>query len=501
MFFGGNNGVLGAPIQQQGVNELQGYERRMNPGQGRVLSSNPMSYGQPGMQLTPQTNPFNPGQPPPAGMTPPVSGGPVTAPLPQGAGGMPVPAGATPPFNPGESGVPDATAPDTGDPVVDGMLQNGMLPTSIPLKSEMSLGQKMSALGMVLSAAGTPQFGQVAGTVNAGIMQRTQGIEKYNRDLMALTKPRTVQKEINNQLFEATIQPSYKYNPDTNSLDQLPPSPSPEWTQVLDARDTPEEPKREIKTDGNGNQRYVDDGSYVFDDQIPNPDALKTMTSEARGTTARYVNELYEKRIAPIEDALDKADKAVSYADVFYEKNEKGELKSTKAQRTQADRALIKAVEKLWDENSAVLQGEFESAESAQDIITQLQRGADPTSGEVLGDEARAAMLDIIQRASGDMMDKYNRGAEEVYLAAKGGFSGFENYDNNINFAVPQLSRWMNGEEFVGRQQSDSWAGLNNSDWYQAALNRAAQPFPNLEKQAAELLRVSRGKFDNRAGR
>ena len=247
--------MLGAPMQQQGVNELQGYERRINPGQGRVLSSNPMSYGQPGFQLTPGTNPFNPGLPAPGGMTPPVSGEPVNAPLPQGAGGMVVPAGATPPFNPGASGVPGATAPDTGDPVVDGMLQNGMLPTSIPLKSEMSLGDRMSALGMVLSAAGTPQFGQVAGAVNAGIMQRTQGIEKYNRDLMALTKPRTVQKEINNQLFEATIQPSHKYNPDTNSLDQLPPSPSPEWTRVLDARDTPERGTTKL---ANGMLYYTD---------------------------------------------------------------------------------------------------------------------------------------------------------------------------------------------------------------------------------------------------
>ena len=247
MFFGGNNGILGAPMEQQGVSELQGYERRMNPGQGRVLSSNPMSYGQPGFQLTPGTNPFNPGQPAPGGMTPPVSGEPVNAPLPTGAGGMVVPAGATPPFNPGESGVPASTpAPDTGDPIVDGMIQQGMMPTSIPLKEEMNLGQRMSALGMVLSAAGTPQFGQVAGAVNAGIMQRTQGIEKYNRDLMALTKPRTVQKEMNNQLFEATIQPAYKYNPETNSIDELPPSPSPEWKRVLDARDQAERTTTEL---------------------------------------------------------------------------------------------------------------------------------------------------------------------------------------------------------------------------------------------------------------
>ena len=245
MFFGGNNGVLGAPMEQQGVNQLQGYERRLNPGQGQVVSSNPSSYGQPGFQLTPGTNPFNPGQQPPAGMGVPAGG------LPTGAGGMPVPAGANPPFNPGASGVPSAAAPtpDTGDPVVDGMLQQGMLPTSIPLKKEMTTGQKLSALGMVMSAAGTSQFAQVAGTVNAGIMERTHGIEKYNRDLMALTRPRTVQKEMNNQLFEATIEPSYRYNPDTNSLDQLPPPPSPEWTRVLDARDTPERGTTKLNDD------------------------------------------------------------------------------------------------------------------------------------------------------------------------------------------------------------------------------------------------------------
>lgn len=219
MFFGGNNGVLGAPMQQQGVNELQGYERRMNPGQGRVLSSNPMSYGQPGMQLTPQTNPFNPGQPPPAGMTPPVSGEPVTAPLPQGAGGIPVPAGATPPFNPGESGVPGATAPDTGDVATDIQIAAGQAPAVIPFKSEMSLGQKMSALGMVLSAAGTPDFARVAGTVQAGITQRTQGIDKYNRDLKALTTEQTELVEVDGLYKRQHTPAAYKMSADGNGIE------------------------------------------------------------------------------------------------------------------------------------------------------------------------------------------------------------------------------------------------------------------------------------------
>ena len=279
MFFGGNNGILGAPMQQQEVNQLQGYEQRMNPGQGRVLSSNPMSYGQPGMQITPQANPFNPGQTPPAGMTVPAGG------MPTGAGGMPVPAQATPPFNPGDSGVPAAPpAPDTGDPIVDGMIQQGMMPTSIPLKEEMNLSQRMGALGMVLSAAGTPQFGQVAGAVNAGIMQRTQGIEKYNRDLMALTKPRTVQKEMNNQLFEATIPPAYKYNPETNSIDELPPSPSPEWTRVLDARDPDDPASHPGGATGQREKHYID----LYRDL---PEAQQLAIAAEQGVTGRPLND------------------------------------------------------------------------------------------------------------------------------------------------------------------------------------------------------------------
>ena len=419
---------------------------------------------------------------------------------------MPVPAGANPPFNPGASGVPSAAAPtpDTGDVATDIQIAAGQNPMGYQFKEPMTTGQRLSALGMVLSAAGTPDFARVAGTVQAGITQRTQGIDKYNRDLRALTTEQT-ELVVEDGLYKNKHTPaSYKMSADGKGIEFIG-NATPYFTEIEggDFREPKDPTKREIKVDGDGNQRFVDDGSYVFDDQIPDPSASRAMTSEARGTTARYVNELYEKRVAPLEDAIDKADMAVSYADVYYETDDTGKLTSTKAQRTQADRALIKAVEKLWDANSAVLQGEFEAAENAQDVVTQLQRGADPTSGEVLGDESRAAMLDIIQRASGDMMDKYNRGAEEVYLSAQGGFNGYENYDNNMQMAIPQLSRWMNGEEFAGRQQSDSWAGLNESEWYQAALNRANTPPPpgDLDKQAEALLRANAGKFGNKAGR
>ena len=240
MFFGGNNGILGAPMQQQGVSELQGYERQMQPGQGRVLSSNPMSYGQPGFQLTPGTNPFNPGQPTPAGMTPPVSGEPVNAPLPQGAGGMVVPAGATPPFNPGESGgyrpgvapaVTGTEVPDTGDVATDIQIAAGQAPAVIPFKSEMSLGQRMSALGMVLSAAGTPDFARVAGGVQAGIMQRTQGIDKYNRDLRAMTTEQT-ELVVEDGLYKNKhTPPAYKISADGKGIEFIGAS-APYFTEV-----------------------------------------------------------------------------------------------------------------------------------------------------------------------------------------------------------------------------------------------------------------------------
>ena len=234
MFFGGNNGILGAPMEQQGVSELQGYERRMNPGQGRVLSSNPMSYGQPGFQLTPGTNPFNPGQPVPGGMTPPrmtppVSGEPVNAPLPTGAGGMVVPAGATPPFNPGESGgyrpgvTPSVTGtevPDTGDVATDIQIAAGQAPVVVPFKSEMSLGDRMTALGMVLSAAGTPDFARVAGTVQAGITQRTQGIDKYNQDLRALTREQREQVKRMDGLDQIKVTPAqYRMSADGTGIE------------------------------------------------------------------------------------------------------------------------------------------------------------------------------------------------------------------------------------------------------------------------------------------
>jgi len=288
MFFGGNNGVLGAPMEQQGVNQLQGYERRMQPGQGQVVSSSPTSYGQPGFQLTPGANPFNPSQQPPAGMTVPAGG------MPTGAGGMPVPAGANPPFNPGESGgyrpgvapaVTGTEVPDTGDVATDIQIAAGQAPAVIPFKSEMSLGQRMSALGMVLSAAGTPDFARVAGTVQAGITQRTQGIDKYNRDLRAMTTEQT-ELVVEDGLYKRKHTPaSYKMSADGKGIEFIGAS-APYFTEVEggDFRD-PSDP--ESHPGGATGQR---EGHYIrlYRDL---PEAQQLEIAAEQGVTGRVLND------------------------------------------------------------------------------------------------------------------------------------------------------------------------------------------------------------------
>ena len=308
---------------------------------------------------------------------------------------------------------------------------------------------RLHAMALVLGAVGQNNFSNVLNAAQTGLMEKEIKAKQYNAKLAQLTQPQIS--------FE------------DGQIQYVPPM----W---------------EIDENGNYQARGVEAIKKDAADFYGENAGKEKLSGESRATHARYVNELYEKRVAPLEDAMDKSDMALSYANYYYGVDENGNA-ATKAQKTQADRALIKAVEKLWDANSAVLQGEFEAAESAQDVITQLKRASDPTTGEVLGQESRAAMLDLIYRATDEMGAKYNRGANEVYTAANAAFSPYQGYEENMLFAMPQSTRWMQDGQFVGRQMAPGWSELKETSWFRDNSGRPIPPPETvLTPEAEEIL-------------
>ena len=487
MFFGGNNGVLGAPMEQQGVNQLQGYERRLNPGQGQVVSSNPSSYGQPGFQLTPGTNPFNPGQQPPAGMGVPAGG------LPTGAGGMPVPAGANPPFNPGASGVPSAAAPtpDTGDVATDIQIAAGQNPMGYQFKEPMTTGQRLSALGMVLSAAGTPDFARVAGTVQAGITQRTQGIDKYNRDLRAMTTEQT-ELVVEDGLYKNKHTPaSYKISADGKGIEFIG-NATPYFTEIEggDFREPKDPTKREIKAGADGYQRYVDTGEMVYPDQYE--DGVD-ISAEGVMSAQRFLRQEIDKDITPIENEILQIDLAAQTAAAVYM-----DSGSTKEEKTEADRSLVKLVEKLWDPTSAVLGGEFESAQAAQSWYDTKMREFDLTSGETLGPDKRKALLGVLQRVGTQKANTFNNRARDLTSRAGSTFGRYKDSQvaGAIEGSLPEAWRTApdgtvgGAGDYYDRGLSPAWEAMMQSPWWMGKStpkdgNQGGETTPSLEEQAA----------------
>ena len=86
---------------------------------------------------------------------------------------------------------------------------------------------------------------------------------------------------------------------------------------------------------------------------------------------------------------------AIETGNVFADPN------STPADRTVADQALVRLLIKTYDD-SAVMQGEFDGAAEAQALVGVWRKKADFSSGEILTDDTRRAMLkamDKIQKA------------------------------------------------------------------------------------------------------
>lgn len=157
-----------------------------------------------------------------AGVAAMIAGTP--SPMPTAAGGAPVagappvisPGGSTPPWNPNGSvspmgatpppvtgppepaGVPNAAVTvdqegniETGDPLVDAVTTSSQQPLTYYLdEEEPTKSERLQAGFLMMSAAGTPQFGRTAALANAALQQRTQQARKRNDQLRAMTRDR-----------------------------------------------------------------------------------------------------------------------------------------------------------------------------------------------------------------------------------------------------------------------------------------------------------------------
>ena len=194
----------------------------------------------------------------------------------------------------------------TGDPMVDGAIQQGMTPAVIPLKKPMSTHKKLMALGMMMSAAGTDSFARVAGTVQAGMAQDDAAVEKYNRDLMAATKPTVTTEYRNDQHVKVTTPPSYKLSADGQSIEFIgPQTPTIEKIEGGDLRDPDD-------TDHAGGATGWREDEFIADYQAMD-EADQIAYAEEVGISGRPLNAfelktIFQKNSAGIRGAIRRAE-------------------------------------------------------------------------------------------------------------------------------------------------------------------------------------------------
>lgn len=234
--FGGGAGVDAAGVAAM----IAGTPGPMPPSGGAPAA------GAPGMPPSWSTPPFNPaGSVSPTGATPP----PVT--------GTPEPAG-----------VPNAAVTvdqegniETGDPLVDAVTTSSQQPLTYYLdEEEPTKSERLQAGFLMMSAAGTPQFGRTAALANAALQQRTQQARQRNEQLRAMTRDREWVEGATKDGYYKVRQPATaKLSEDGKSITLLenPPSQEREWVS-----NTPQE-KKTVKL-ADGITYYMDDP--VFDE-------------------------------------------------------------------------------------------------------------------------------------------------------------------------------------------------------------------------------------------
>ena len=247
----------GGSVSPEGVAAMiAGSPSPMPPGMG---SGAGVSGGAPGSPPGWSTPPFNPaGSVNPMGATPP----PVT--------GTPEPAGV-----PNVAVTVDQEGNiETGDPLVDAATTSSQQPLTYYLdEEEPSRAQRMQAGFLMMSAAGTPQFGQTAALATAALAKSTQQARDRNEQLRAMTRDREWVEGATKDGYYKVKQPAIaKMSEDGKSVTLLENAPgqSREWISNSKSEE------RAIRNDRNGVPRYEDTGEPVFPNVEADPSGGQT---------------------------------------------------------------------------------------------------------------------------------------------------------------------------------------------------------------------------------
>ena len=483
MFFGTN--FLGQPPQQQeDIQVPEGYQSRVAPGSGQVMSGSvPQSVD---MGMVPYANQAVTGV-----GTANTNGMPGMVPgLPPGVAPTPY---VAPPQNPIEGVVEEAGT--TGDPMVDGAIQQGMAPAAIPFREPMSTSRKLTGLGMMMAAAGTDSFTRVAGTVQAGMAQDQASVEKYNRDLQALTTEQSELVEVDGLFKIKRKPPAYKISADGSGIEFVGYK-DPYFTEAQggDFREPKAPAKRETAKSADGYLRYTDTGELVYPDQY---EEGIDISAEGVMSAQRFLRQEIDKDITPIENEINQINLGAQTAAAVYMDSE-----STDADKTEADRSLVKLVEKLWDPTSAVLGGEFETAQAAQSWFDQKMRQFDFTSGESLGPDKRRALLGVLRSVGEQKASIYNNRARDLTSRAGSTFGRYKDSQvaGAIEGSLPEAWRTApdgtvgGAGDYYDRGLDPAWEAMMQSPWWTGN----ASPDPDtettdvdaeLENAAAEMIK------------
>jgi hypothetical protein len=355
---------------------------------------------------------------------------------------------------------------------------------------------------MMLSQSGQPGFANVAGGLNAGLNQKQQQADTYNQQLLQMTKPRYEEGEDKDgRILRKTYPAAYEYDPVTSTVREIPGAAAqkPKIEVLYDPTEKEGNEDRGTFTDSRGWLRYKDDNSLV------EPNAYEEgyeLSAEGRLSATRILREEYKSDIKPIEDEINQIDLGVTTAAKAYLDPE-----STAAQKAEADRALVKLVEKLWDPTSAVLGGEFETAQAAQSVIDQAVRTLDLSSGETLGNDKRRALLDILRLVGEEKVGVYNERAGDLSSRAS---SVVEPYRASqaagvIDAALPRSWRQDGqgnpADGYVPRALDPKWQELMSSQWWTERApipDDLPPPSDDLNEQAQ---RIIRGRSSSLGGR
>ena len=410
---------------------------------------------------TPPIVPPGYGQQPPAGGAQPTAGAPQepvqTAPI----------AGAPEPV----SGAPAPTMAPENPVIVNN--ETGQVESLPPISYQFQEGpswrDRLRAVGLMMSAAGTPQFSRVTQTVTAGLNEKQMQADQYNRNLSAMTRPRYEEAtDKDGRLLRKTYPALYEYDAATSTVREIPGAASkPPTIEVLYDPNPTGMAKRETYKDVRGLNRYKDTNEYV------NPEEVERADRQAgRGdlTPAKAGIEL-QKQQAVLREIMP------NYTS----------LQSTLADTENpfADVTTLFQFMKLIDPGSVVRANEADMFSNAGSLPTQLANSLNQiTNGGTLTDAQQKQLSQIVD----DLMVGQIAEAKR----ARGNWDAFfdqdaqlkDNWDKNVLNPYDILYGSTLEQDILARREAINTPTISSDD--QAAIDAIAEE----ERLAKERIRL-----------